>query len=629
DIDRNQSKSPSNLASYLLDSQAIQRFQRLTLAWRKFNVNAPDLSISEQGSIEAAVKYFKLSQTLDDSSSLRGLLSLVARIQAGRRLDELKPEGKKCRPRNPLYQAYTQIAKKITYQDFKRSLSTATSLNTNLGGLIVFLPFAERGKIGVRDFQRANDITLQNHLAAHPHFRKLSQVGDEFVGSIFANGEFPTRIWENYPFGEDLPVKHQVELLGIEGPTLPREYQLDWSERIVTVQPVIALTPSSAHTPLSIVRSNGGTADNTTTGSTAFPALSESPSSGSPPSNEAAQSTLHSTINTQQLTNTIPTSKPFLLPTLTPSLRLPVSSSLTESIKSAETRTGRTPLPNGRHSSAPWTDVSIADFSSLYPTSENNSTQPSSPISQAASSLLQKIGSPAITLVDSPLSTSSPTLVPSMFPWLDDALSSLDRLDEGSWLNDAIINAYMHILAERHNEICFLNSHLFGQHRLQDSWKAETGHPLDSDLVLTPINEADHWYLLVMYQRAAQNGRVVCFLDSLGSSSASHNRAFTRWTEYLSAHGISGVSRKYITVPKQVNGDDCGVYLLGFVGLILEGFRDFIKAVEDNAELGWTINAAKLRRSIRSILAEANGPAAPGVVATKSDDDVCMDSDRV
>ncbi|KAI7909879.1 hypothetical protein M9X92_011401 [Pyricularia oryzae] len=141
------------------------------------------------------------------------------------------------------------------------------------------------------------------------------------------------------------------------------------------------------------------------------------------------------------------------------------------------------------------------------------------------------------------------------------------------------------------------------------SWKrkAEYGDPLQSDLVLIPIYENDHWYLLVMYKSdigdRAQKDRVVCFLDPLESTSRSYERTFTYWTWYLSDLGYQGaVHRKQITFPQQLNFVDCGVFSIAFAYQIAENRQRFVNAVESGTGLDWTIDAPKWRIYIRSEL---------------------------
>uniref|UniRef100_L7JDT8 Ubiquitin-like protease family profile domain-containing protein n=1 Tax=Pyricularia oryzae (strain P131) TaxID=1143193 RepID=L7JDT8_PYRO1 len=255
---------------------------------------------------------------------------------------------------------------------------------------------------------------------------------------------------------------------------------------------------------------------------------------------------------------------------------------------------------------------------------------PLRPLSAAASGSHRLDSHATINSTESTESTpSSPTL--KVNPWLKDAMLSLDRLDQNKWLNDAIINAYIHILARRY-EFCFLNSH-FLQSVPTLSCKAEYGDPLESDFVLMPIYENHHWYLLVMYKSdtgdTAQN-RIVCFLNSLESHPLSSDTS-ARWIQYLNNLGYQGLVRqRQVKVPQQSNSVDCGVFGLAFAYQIVENLQQFIDSVESGASLGWTIDASKWRRRLRRELELAYGldSAAPDCKFKNTghgDDETCAD----
>ncbi|KAK6860989.1 hypothetical protein PG995_004625 [Apiospora arundinis] len=198
---------------------------------------------------------------------------------------------------------------------------------------------------------------------------------------------------------------------------------------------------------------------------------------------------------------------------------------------------------------------------------------------------------------------SSPLLVAPSTPksaWLRDVPSSIHRLDEKGWLNDTIVNGYMHLITE-HHDVCFLNSHFLPSMK----WRFENGKcPLESEFVLMPINENSHWYLLIMYKRyfpaTDHHERVVCFLDSLG---ASHSSSFNRWKTYLEARGDRlPVQIEEVQVPQQTNTSDCGVFVLGFAETILQNVQGFIEAIDGGKELGWEFDGQTLRDHIRDTL---------------------------
>ena len=202
----------------------------------------------------------------------------------------------------------------------------------------------------------------------------------------------------------------------------------------------------------------------------------------------------------------------------------------------------------------------------------------------------------------SPLVVASSTLKSA---WLRDVPSSIHRLDEKGWLNDAIVNGYMHLITGNH-DACFLSSHFLERFDPNTRWRFENGKcPLESELVLMPIHENSHWYLLVMYKRyfpaTDHHERVVCFLDSLGASR--HSNSFEQWTKYLKARGDRlPVQIKEVQVPQQTNTSDCGVFVLGFAETILQNFEGFIEAIDGGKELGWEFDGQTLRDHIRDNL---------------------------
>lgn len=240
-----------------------------------------------------------------------------------------------------------------------------------------------------------------------------------------------------------------------------------------------------------------------------------------------------------------------------------------------------------------------------------------------------------INSTDSQSSPSSQTLRAN--PWLRDAMLSLHLLDKNKWLNDAIINAILHILARRHG-FCFFNSH-FLQSGSSGSGnrKAEYGDPLESDLVLMPIHECFHWYLLVIYKLSGightiQKDRAVCFLNSLVAPSRSYERNFTLWTQYFKNIGCPGtVHQRNIKIPQQSNNTDCGVFHLAFAYQIVQDRQKFVDAVENGTGLHWKIDAPKWRELIRVQLTSTNNTsavvntAAENIVYMESDDDTCVE----
>jgi hypothetical protein len=261
--------TPEELAKHLLDGQAIQRFQDLIFFWRNLHEIPPHFKVAQTDLMTAAIEHLKLGLKLDNDLAFCRLLSLIAFIQAGKRLDELKPATSKLRPNYLLKQAHTSLGTAISYESFRSRLTRTATLDRNLGGLIAFLPFTECAKVGVRHFEGSCHL-IRSHVEQHRHYNELLLAGEELLHSILRNDPFPERIWEVYPFEQDLPDEHRVRLLRVQAPHLPSEYMLNGSGHITTVQPAVPSTPLSL--PISPSPADGhghaGSGDCATTRST-------------------------------------------------------------------------------------------------------------------------------------------------------------------------------------------------------------------------------------------------------------------------------------------------------------------------------------------------------------------------
>lgn len=407
------------------------------------------------------------------------------------------------------------------------------------------------------------DARIQSYLAANPHHQALLQAGEEFLTSILTDVEYPKRIWETNPFNQNLPFEHQVALLRIKSSDLPREvYQLDHCERIILSVPLSGKLPPSRLERIS--RSHPPPS------SPLFVSQSKLPDANGNEADDTEGDDVVDDIEANDIEDiqvALQTSYPRLSP-YTPGSVNPT-------------------LPSGiqSHISTPQS------------------------FDEAVSS--------------SPLK-SSPTLV-APTPQLDKPPRAVLLLDERTWLNDKDINGYMGWLTKEHN-ICFLNSHFLNQYEPdKHKWKSENGDPLKSDLVLMPINDNHHWYLMVMYRRSgALACRTVSFLDSL-EGTASHDKTYQRWLAYLEAFGWKkdSVELNQIKVPQQTNGCDCGVYVLAFAENIAKNPSEFAAGPSC---FDWRFNAAEFRRTIAAN-ATISGPVDRRTSAPNkgTDSDVVID----
>lgn len=188
-------------------------------------------------------------------------------------------------------------------------------------------------------------------------------------------------------------------------------------------------------------------------------------------------------------------------------------------------------------------------------------------------------------------------------------------LEEGEYLNDAIINFHLAYLAqEKLSDDNKKDVHIFSTHfytKLSNVPKKKKGEStsktrgerayervkrwtkevdlFSKKLVVIPICEDNHWYVLLICnpgcidsppdERLVRGDPYFIVMDSLGgfhTSALSTMRSYLRY-EYLARKGrpLSLTNEKMgeleAAVPEQDNDCDCGVYLLHYIELI---FRD-------------------------------------------------------
>jgi sentrin-specific protease 1 len=140
-------------------------------------------------------------------------------------------------------------------------------------------------------------------------------------------------------------------------------------------------------------------------------------------------------------------------------------------------------------------------------------------------------------------------------------------------LNDAVINAYLALLADRSDfsdEIGFTNTFFMNKLRRDgcsaaSEWTGISGTRLDTfGKFLVPVQAGSHWIMLeVDFAKALVN-----VLDSLGSRGRSFAQTLIN---FLKFQGIDRkFSIKFPPVPQQTNTHDCGVFLLMFAKCIFE-----------------------------------------------------------
>lgn len=137
-------------------------------------------------------------------------------------------------------------------------------------------------------------------------------------------------------------------------------------------------------------------------------------------------------------------------------------------------------------------------------------------------------------------------------------------LSDGQWLNDQIINSYLALLASRsENNIGFTNS--FFMKKLERDgadqaacWQGIKGQPIYRyDKFIVPVQHGCHWILACF---DFISGELMIF-DGFHQRYDDVAESLNSFLEYQGAERLSVV---YPRCPSQLNGDDCGVFLLKF-----------------------------------------------------------------
>jgi len=203
---------------------------------------------------------------------------------------------------------------------------------------------------------------------------------------------------------------------------------------------------------------------------------------------------------------------------------------------------------------------------------------------------------------------------------IDMTREKMTCLKRGIWLNDEIINFYMEMLKERDVELCKLDpsrkpSHLFSSFfysKLMEDGRydysrvkrwAKRFDVFAQEKIFVPINIGNnHWVLSVIY---IQSKKIV-FYDSFHNNGEKFNANLFRWLqdEHLAKKGMpmdtegwTFVDETPIDAPRQLNGSDCGVFVVIACDFLLE---DLPLAYDQNTVTPWRKNlgAAILRGSL-------------------------------
>ena len=164
------------------------------------------------------------------------------------------------------------------------------------------------------------------------------------------------------------------------------------------------------------------------------------------------------------------------------------------------------------------------------------------------------------------------------------SLRDFQRLNDGSWLNDEIVNFYMQLLSEdcsRYGDFYFANTFFYT--RLRDSkgsfcydnvkaWMKDT-NIFEMKKLLFPMHiNGNHWALSVVDIEFKK----ILYIDSLPKDSTFLDvEVLNMWLscEYNKHHDspFELFQKINYSCPRQTNGLDCGVFMLTFAHLIYLG----------------------------------------------------------
>ncbi len=190
--------------------------------------------------------------------------------------------------------------------------------------------------------------------------------------------------------------------------------------------------------------------------------------------------------------------------------------------------------------------------------------------------------------------------------------ADVDRLKEGEFLNDNIIDFYLqhiHDTLDKNSK----NVHLFHttfwpllKKDLQRASKRVANHTklYEKNLIFLPFCEGSHWMLFVICFPMSSR-RCIMYCDSLGlTPSESHLKVAQdymklRWKlEYPESKEPAPVFRSVTaTLPCQENYCDCGVYLLHYIDMMLdENYPMLAKSMPVNEKQWFNAETIALKR---------------------------------
>ncbi|KAI0843727.1 cysteine proteinase [Hypoxylon sp. FL0890] len=151
--------------------------------------------------------------------------------------------------------------------------------------------------------------------------------------------------------------------------------------------------------------------------------------------------------------------------------------------------------------------------------------------------------------------------------WLNDNAIQASLVHLATYINDAA-----GVLPKQHTPKCIALSSQYWSNYLTEpktklygrglnrAWGLTPDNLLDVDTVLIPVNESNHWTLIVI----RPSRRTVAYVDSFQTVGLNHIQNAHQWLEaYL---GKNYIAEEWKTerykVPRQTNGYDCGMFVI-------------------------------------------------------------------
>lgn len=199
--------SPVDLTGRILAAGSVRRFMAHVTAWRAIDMPITRAEFCINGGWdERAAGYWKLAGTFGDSSNLHKLLSLIARIQVARHIDEEATAlGYRIVPKHMIQKVLEKQGSEATktsrtkFQDWLKQPRKLMKIFGPYLGLIPFVPLDQEDSITVREVlgMREEHIPqFQSLLEASKQTEGLSAIGGEFQECVLSGREFPRMIWE-------------------------------------------------------------------------------------------------------------------------------------------------------------------------------------------------------------------------------------------------------------------------------------------------------------------------------------------------------------------------------------------------------------------------------------------------